>query len=142
LLTGADVPSSDIVADLSPAGINSALPLLYPGEDVQGNVLPVSEMATACGISHKPQGWSDDATPHFGGKGIRVYASGTFIPYSRVVVLRYTRVGQGHLEVIHGDLALEGNHCRIPSHTERIGHAGVPSSQWRTLVADDVAAGH
>jgi len=127
-----DLPGWDVLTALPPWAVDDALPLLYPGSDVRGDSVPWWEVTHACAgpLAHRDEPvWSRLALSP---AGITTHL-GAFVPWRRVLALRYTTVPDGQFDVIRGDPLLAGPGCRLHSNPRRIGHAPVPAVPWRAL---------
>ncbi len=138
LLVPRDRASSAILNTLTPWGVNSALKLLYfdPHNDlsVQGDVLPLSDGWRTCRLRPAAvRPWLRVPSLRFLQGGLQMRVLHQFVPYARVLILRYEVHGGGRFEIVHGRFHLPWG-CSAVSSPDRIIPATTARASWRDLV--------
>ncbi len=108
LLTARDQAGADVLAPLQVWGVDSAIALQYPGQDVSGSYLRPADVRASCNALRAAERGTESA------RRAQVAA------YARVLIVQYSAAGEGQMIVAHGGLAIAGAGCTLLSHDERI----------------------
>ena len=119
LLVPADPAGDNAIAALQPWGLRAALTLLYPDAQIDGDILPLAEQATAC-TDHSDAWDGGMSAVYLTPRGLHPHFAGAPISTAHVLVLRYWGAPTGRIAVVRGAAELNHGACAVASHPDRI----------------------